>query len=85
MLPEQWIFGGICRETREVFMVAVPNRTADVLLGVIREKIRAGSTIMLDCWSAYIMVYEYNIEMFFIDRRRWHIQSFAGQPQQKFC
>ena len=55
MLPEQWIFGGICRETREVFMVAVPNRTADVL-GVIREKIRAGSTIMSDCWSAYNMV-----------------------------
>ena len=41
---------------REVFMVTVPNRTADVLLEVIREKIRKGSTIMLDCWSAYNMV-----------------------------
>ena len=29
-LPEQWIFGGICRNTR-VFMVAVPDRTANTL------------------------------------------------------
>ena len=56
MLPEQWIFGGICRETREVFMVAVPNRTANVLLDVIKEKICEGSTIISDCWKAYNMV-----------------------------
>ena len=55
-MPEQWIFGGICRETREVFMVAVPNRTADVLLGVVREKIREGSTVISDCWSSYNLV-----------------------------
>ena len=56
LMPEQWIFGGICRETREVFMVAVPNFTADVLLGVVREKIREGSTVISDCWSSYNLV-----------------------------
>ena len=37
-------------------MVAVPNRTADVLLGVVREKIREGSTVISDCWSSYNLV-----------------------------
>ena len=57
-MPEQWIFGGICRETREVFMVTVPNRSADVLLGVVRDKIREGSTVISDCWPSYNMVRE---------------------------
>ena len=57
-MPEQWIFGGICRDTREVFMVAVPNRSADVLLGVVRDKIREGSTVISDCCSSYNMVRE---------------------------
>ena len=55
-LPEQWIFGGICRNTREVFMVAVPDRTANTFLSVIRERIAPGSVIMSDCWRAYNMV-----------------------------
>ena len=37
-------------------MVAVPNRTADVLLGVVREKIREGPTVISDCWSSYNLV-----------------------------
>ena len=57
-MPEQWIFGGIYRETQEVFMVAVPNRSVDVLLGVVRDKIREGSTVMSDCWSSCNMVRE---------------------------
>ena len=55
-MPEQWIFGGICHETREVFIVAVPNRSAAVLLGVFREKIFEGTTVISDCWSSYNMV-----------------------------
>lgn len=32
VLPQQWVFGGICRETKEVFIVAVPDRTAATLM-----------------------------------------------------
>ena len=91
MLPEKWILGGICRETREVFMVAVPNRTADILLGVIREKIREGSTIMSDCQAAYNMVgWELDNKMgrdntvHIIGWRRRHIQTSTSQPQPQF-
>uniref|UniRef100_A0A914HPR6 ISXO2-like transposase domain-containing protein n=1 Tax=Globodera rostochiensis TaxID=31243 RepID=A0A914HPR6_GLORO len=52
-LPEQWVFGGICRETRECFLVAVPDRTAATLLPIIAQRIAAGTTIHSDCWAAY--------------------------------
>lgn len=53
VLPQQWVFGGVCRETKEVFIVAVPDRTAATLMGVIREKIAPGTIICSDCWAAY--------------------------------
>uniref|UniRef100_A0A914GNV4 ISXO2-like transposase domain-containing protein n=1 Tax=Globodera rostochiensis TaxID=31243 RepID=A0A914GNV4_GLORO len=52
-LPEQWVFGGICRETRECFLVAVPDRTAATLLPIIAQRIAPGSTVHSDCWAAY--------------------------------
>ena len=44
-LPQQWVFGGICRETPECFMYTVPNRSADTLLPIIRNSIRPGTTV----------------------------------------
>ena len=53
VLPPQWVFGGICRESRECFMVAVPDRTAATLIQVIEERIAPGTMIVSDCWAAY--------------------------------
>ena len=39
VLPQQWVFGGICRETRECFMYAVPNRSAATLMPIIPNSI----------------------------------------------
>jgi len=50
---EQWVFGGICRETKDAFMYAVPDRTAAPLLPIIRACIRPGTHIMSDEWRAY--------------------------------
>jgi len=36
-LPQQWIFGGICRDTGEYFMVAVPDRSASTLIPIITQ------------------------------------------------
>ena len=51
----QWVFGGICRETREVFLVALPDnkRDRDTLEPIILQYIKAGSTIISDCWKVY--------------------------------
>lgn len=35
MFPNQWIFGGICKETREVLIYAVSNKTKEMLLETI--------------------------------------------------
>lgn len=56
VLPPQWVFGGICRQTRETFIVPVQDRTAETLLAVVRAKIAVGSTVMSDCWRSYNMV-----------------------------
>ena len=53
VLPQQWVFGGWCRETKESFMYAVPDRSAATLLPIIQTAIRPGTTIMSDLWRAY--------------------------------
>lgn len=53
IIEGQWVFGGICRQTRRFFMVPVENRTSNTLLAIIKEKILPGTTIISDCWKAY--------------------------------
>ena len=53
VLPEQWVFGGICRETKDSFIVTVSNRTGSTLLDKTIENIADGSTIYSDSWEGY--------------------------------
>jgi hypothetical protein len=49
----QWVFGGVERESGRTFLVAVPERTADTLVAIIRDWIEPGTTVISDCWGAY--------------------------------
>ncbi|XP_066946384.1 uncharacterized protein [Macrobrachium rosenbergii] len=49
----QWAFGGICRETRQFFMVPVEECNRETLLHIVKEKIEPGTTVLSDCWKAY--------------------------------
>lgn len=53
VFPQQWVFGGICRETGETFMFPVPDRSAATLIPVITQHIRPGTNIASDLWRAY--------------------------------
>lgn len=53
LLKEVWIFGGICRETKDRFAIRVPDRSAKTLLPLIQEHVEAGTTIHSDSWKAY--------------------------------
>ena len=53
VVSEQWVFGGICRETKEIFVVPVPNPSAPTLMDVIQGRIHPGSTITSDSRHAY--------------------------------
>ncbi|GFX42952.1 putative transposase-like protein [Trichonephila clavipes] len=49
----QWVLGGVERETGRCFLVAVHDRTAETLLGVIKSWIEPGTTVISDCWKSY--------------------------------
>ena len=53
VLKEVWIFGGICREDKQLFLIIVPDRTSVTLLKAIKDHILPGTTIYSDCWAAY--------------------------------
>ena len=52
-LKDGWVFGGICRETKDIFMVRVPNRNRKTLYKIIKKHIRPGTRIISDEWKAY--------------------------------
>ncbi|KAF8781998.1 hypothetical protein HNY73_012335 [Argiope bruennichi] len=49
----QWVFGGLVRYTNDCFFEVVPERSADVLLEVIKRRILPGRTVISDCWASY--------------------------------
>ena len=53
ILPSTWVVGGICRETKKVFMTVVPDRSAPTLLAAIETYVEPGTLLMTDCWKGY--------------------------------
>ncbi|CAF1629088.1 unnamed protein product [Didymodactylos carnosus] len=53
VIKNQWVFGGIDRDTRECFAVLVERRDAATLLPIIQQHVRPGTTILSDEWRAY--------------------------------
>lgn len=54
IFPQQCVFGGIFRETFVVFMVMVPNRSANILIPIVENHIAAGFIIISDWWKIYV-------------------------------
>ena len=51
--PTQWVVGGFDRETKEGFLVPVPDRSAATMLPILCEWIEPGTTIYSEQWRAY--------------------------------
>ena len=51
--PEQWVFVGHCRETKESFLYAVPDRSAPTLIPIIGQCKRPGFLMCSDEWKTY--------------------------------
>jgi transposase-like protein len=49
----QWVFGDVDRVSERLFLVPVPDRTADTLAAIIRDQIEPGTTVTSDCWGSY--------------------------------
>ncbi|KAK4325118.1 hypothetical protein Pmani_004273 [Petrolisthes manimaculis] len=46
LVEGQRVFGGICRQTREVFLVPVEKQDRETLLNVIKQRVEPGTTII---------------------------------------
>ena len=55
LVEGQWVVGGICRETKDIFLAVCPHnkRDAPTLLDIIERHVNKHSTIITDCWRAY--------------------------------
>lgn len=51
VFPQQCVFGGVCRETNDCFLVQVPDRSLKTITAVITRHIAEGSIIYSDSWS----------------------------------
>ena len=62
VIPERWVFGGICLDTQDGFLVFVPNREAATLLPIIQQHVRPGSIIHTDGWASYNGIAGMNVQ-----------------------
>ena len=50
----EWVLGGVERtEDRKMFLVEVPDRTAETLLSIIEQYVAPGSVVYTDLWRGY--------------------------------
>lgn len=62
LVPERLVFGGVCPETQEGFLVLVPDRAATTLLPLIQEHVLPGSIIHTDESASYKSIAKMNVE-----------------------
>lgn len=48
-----WVLGGVDRDTKNKFAVAVEDRTSEILLNQIKRFVKPGTTIYTDGWRSY--------------------------------
>lgn len=78
----QWVFGGIERESGRCFLVPVEDRSAETLVGVIKEWILPGTTIISDCWKvSFPLLYIFQLIAFVLNFRSFYkfSQNVFGQ------
>lgn len=51
-----WIVGGICRETKEVFLVKTTRRNEATLRQILLDNIHPGTNVITDCWKGYLNI-----------------------------
>lgn len=56
------MFGGMCRETKECFIVSVPNRSEKTLIPITNQYIRQGSIIFSESWKAYTNLQQHGFQ-----------------------
>ena len=59
-----WVLGGVCRETKEIFIEICPDNKRDkaTLMEIIQRRVEKGTKIITDGWAAYKDMESYGYE-----------------------
>ena len=79
---QQWVFGAICRETRECFIVWAPDRSANTLMPIIQEKIKLETKIISDRWRAYNQIVDSSYKHFTVNHKYNFVDPITGAHTQ---
>lgn len=71
----QWVFGGIERDSRKCFIIAVEDRSEATLLPLIEKYIEKGTTIISDCWKGYINLRKHGYEHITVNHSKEFVNS----------
>ena len=82
LVTGQWVFGGIERETKSLFIEPVPNRSSKTLLRVIQKWIKPDSTILSDCWKSYNCLYKKGFQHFTVNHKMNFVDPDSGAHTQ---
>ena len=69
-----WFIGGVCRETRDSFVLNVRRRDAETLRDAINENIEPGMRLITDCWRGYANLSHYG----WVDEQVNHSINFVN-------
>ena len=58
-LRNEWLFGGICRETKKTFFLIVPDRTETTLMQLLQDNVELGTHVISDSWRSYWRISNY--------------------------
>jgi hypothetical protein len=72
------VFGGIERGTGRTFLFAAHDRSAETLIGLIKQWILPGTTIISDCWAAYISPREEGYTHFTVNHSITFVEEKTG-------
>ncbi|KAG8225075.1 hypothetical protein J437_LFUL000054 [Ladona fulva] len=70
---QQWVIGGICRETKEVFLHLIPDRKKETVLPIVEECVLPGTKIYTDEHKAYEEIYKLGYDHHTVN----HSQNFV--------
>jgi len=77
-VKRQWVFGGVERGTGRTFLAAVHDRSAETLIGLIKQWILPGTTIISDCWAGYNSLHEEGYTHFTVNHSITFVDQTTG-------
>ena len=64
-----WVIGGICRETKNVFLKVSTVRNRQTLMKIISDNVQPGTRIITDCWCGYSRLNDIGFNHFTVNHR----------------